>query len=348
MRSYYELRLLANNMAYIVNGSTHSPVEFENELELQKIAIQNPDIFQDICNRPIVIGEEIEMKNFGGRGRADILLTDHDGKVILVEVKLSRNTEIIRKIIAQLIDYASAFKGTQVKQIEAGLGWQLDDALLDKPEQEKIRTNFASNMKSGSVECIIITDGINDNLERIRNYLNEYEMNIKLIIVNKFQNELGDVIIANPIYTQINREIQIKAIGDSKEDERREQLNKIRDLFTHKTLNLDLGVTNVQGTSPIYRKITIPKIPKAIHFEFHKWKGKSVHLDIEKEIYFPLAEKIDTSFANDEDIVYHKDWPHGRRISVKSSNASSEEDVEKMIILIQKMMPLITSFFNNQ
>jgi len=335
-------------MTYIVNGNTHSPVEFENELELQKIVIQNPDVFQDLCNRPIVIDEEIEMKNFGGRGRADILLTDHDGKVILVEVKLSRNTEIIRKIIAQLIDYASAFKGTQVNQIEAGLGGQLDYALLDNPEQEKIRKNFESNMKSGSVECIIITDGINDNLERIRNYLNEFQINIKLIIVNKFQNELGNVIIANPIYTQINREIQIKGIGDSKQEERREQLNKIRDLFSEKTLNLDLGVTNVQGTSPGYRKITIPKIPKAIHFEFHKWKGKSVHLDIEKEIYFPLADKIVTLFAKDEDIVYHEDWPYGRRISVKSSNKSAEQDVDTMITLIQKMMPLITSFFNNQ
>ena len=52
--------------------------------------------------------------------------------------------------------------------------------------------------------------------------------------------------------------------------------------------------------------------------------------------------------VEDEDIVYHEDWSYGRRISVKSSNKSAEQDVDTMITLIQKMMSLITSFFNNQ
>ena len=335
-------------MAYIVNGIAHSSIEFENEDELQLLAFENPNLFQDICNGPISICREIEMRDFGGAGRSDILLTDQDGKVILVEVKLSRNSQIRREVVAQLIDYASALKRLPSEVIIASLGFKLDEALLRDPEQKDIVDKFVSNISSGNIDLVILTDGIDPNLERILDSFRDGQIEIKVIIANKFANEEGGIIVATPVYTLINRKVQVKGAADPKSLEFQNRLNKIRDLFSGRPEKVDLGVTDVLGVGLNYRKIAIPKVPRAIHFEFQKWRNNTVHLDIENELYYDLVEIIENSCVDDADITLHKDWRAGRRFSMESKNTTEEEDVELMIRFIQKMLPLITTYCNAQ
>jgi hypothetical protein len=103
---------------YLINKDTSGqrlqPIESKeheyDEAWLQELLRSQPDILPVAEIEPIFfpmipIGREVGT----GTGAIDNLFISHRGYLILVETKLWRNPEAKREVVAQVIDYGSAF-----------------------------------------------------------------------------------------------------------------------------------------------------------------------------------------------------------------------------------------------
>ena len=97
---------------------------------LQKIIDQHPFVlplneFFPAANTVCSLGREIPVE-LGGRpgerrGYIDNLLVTDDGHLVLVETKLWRNSEAIREVIAQVMEYSMAIGGMDLEELEQAI-----------------------------------------------------------------------------------------------------------------------------------------------------------------------------------------------------------------------------------
>jgi len=81
--------------------------DFDGETALQEALKRNPEAIPvaDLeLDDVIVVGRETTLP----AGAIDLLLVDAQGQVIIVETKLSRNPELRRKVVAQVLDYGAS------------------------------------------------------------------------------------------------------------------------------------------------------------------------------------------------------------------------------------------------
>ncbi len=81
--------------------------DFTAELALQEALKRNPETIPvgDLeLDQVVVVGRETGLP----AGSIDLLLVDSEGRVLLVETKLSTNRELRRQVVAQLLDYGAS------------------------------------------------------------------------------------------------------------------------------------------------------------------------------------------------------------------------------------------------
>jgi RecB family endonuclease NucS len=64
--------------------------------------------------RVVVLGREVQL----GTGYADILAVEDNGRLVVIEVKLAKNSEARRAVVAQVLAYAAYLHGMQVAGLE--------------------------------------------------------------------------------------------------------------------------------------------------------------------------------------------------------------------------------------
>jgi hypothetical protein len=125
--------------------------DFGAETALQEALKRNPEAIPapDLeLDDLIVVGRETPLPS----GYIDLLLVDAQGQVIIVETKLSRNPELRRQVVAQLLDYgASLWKiAPNLKSFE-----QLVLRYWKSPACEDLRVKEADTLRDG-VEPIFL------------------------------------------------------------------------------------------------------------------------------------------------------------------------------------------------
>lgn len=109
---------------------------YANEAELQALIAESPELVSDLKHRPGVAIRERALPDAGYR---DVLIVHLNGELTLIEAKLSRNPEIRRAVVGQLLGYAGGL-------------WRLDYERLDSVV--KGRTGQATRRaRSGSSGC---------------------------------------------------------------------------------------------------------------------------------------------------------------------------------------------------
>jgi len=115
-----------------------------------------------------------------GSGSTDLLGVDSRGNILLVETKLARNQEARRKVVGQILEYASflwrmsfdEFDDLFVRRREKSLLALLADEVPDF-DSETIKEAIRRNLSRGKFQLLIAVDQINDELERIISYFAE-------------------------------------------------------------------------------------------------------------------------------------------------------------------------------
>ena len=119
---------------------------------------------------------------FGTRaGPIDILYIDAGGVITLVECKLRSNSEIRRKVIGQLIDYASALATMTydefAQRFASRAGFALEKAIRATAvdfDRATFRDTVASNLEAGRFRLVIAVDEITESLRRSVEFLNDH------------------------------------------------------------------------------------------------------------------------------------------------------------------------------
>jgi RecB family endonuclease NucS len=91
------------------------PVGFEDEAALHALVADAPQVLPlSGTPRVVVLGSEVRI----GSGTADLLAIEPSGRRVIIEVKLAKNAEARRAVVAQILTYAAYLRGTSRESFE--------------------------------------------------------------------------------------------------------------------------------------------------------------------------------------------------------------------------------------
>ena len=196
--------------------------KFEAETQLQEALKLNPEVIpvSDLeLAEVVVVGRETGVPV----GAIDLLLVDADGRVIIVETKLSQSPELRRQVVAQVLDYGASLWRTAptLKQFEdLVLGYWHSDACQDQrvkgaetlrqgldPIFQEIRgaewdydlfeSALSDNVSNGQHVLLVVASGLTDRLSRdLLQYLNLcLDLPLYAVEIDVFETEGQQLIV---------------------------------------------------------------------------------------------------------------------------------------------------------
>ena len=193
------------------NGWSTAPSQrFKLENELHSLVKDNIQMLP-LAGSPrlSVIGSEIRL----GSGWVDLLAVEMSGRPVIIEVKLARNAEAKRAIVAQALAYAASLRGWQVGDLEEGplqgyLKSQGHQSILEAVQAQDQYSavdaeTFAETMQqylaTGAFRLVLLLDETSAELERLIAYLDAVTrstITIDLITVSRYK--VGGMEVALP------------------------------------------------------------------------------------------------------------------------------------------------------
>jgi len=184
------LRLLLEELMSILvkNGSSKwekaSEEPFSNEVELQELLYASPELIEREDDGQIVFTRESSLP---GSGSTDLIGVASNGDILLVETKLAKNTEIRRKVIGQILEYAAFLWRMSYHDFDQffliGEGKSLVELLTARGaeiDEENFRATVSENLKEGHFDLLIAVDEMNKELETIISYISNFDGGLKL------------------------------------------------------------------------------------------------------------------------------------------------------------------------
>ena len=192
------------------NGLTALTAEpFGEEQELEELIAEHPELLGDENRRWILVRRQqgiAEAAEAGDRWAVDLLLIDQHAVPTLVEVKRGSNTELRRKVVGQMLDYAAHASHVRVDDLrevfeesvrasdrEPGpvLAELLDDD--DDADADEFWEQVATNLRASKLRLLFVADRIPDELARIVGFLNEQMPNVDVLAVEIRQFRAGEI-----------------------------------------------------------------------------------------------------------------------------------------------------------
>ncbi len=155
----------------------------------------------------VVVGREVPL----GGGYADLLAVERSGRMAVIEVKLAKNSEARRAVVAQVLTYAAFLHGMEVATLEHDvLGRELQrlgyasladaveatdqDGLFDSSD---FGDALATNLSSGAFRLVLVLDDAPTELVRLVGYLEAVGGNlvIDLVTVTAYDVEGTQVMV---------------------------------------------------------------------------------------------------------------------------------------------------------
>lgn len=177
-----------------------SPVGFPDEAALHRLVEEAPQLLP-LSGSPqlVVLGREVRL----GSGYADLIAVEPSGRLAIVEVKLARNAEARRAVVAQILTYAAYLRGTDRDAFERdvigthlgsrGFGSILN-AVLDADQHDSVDASafdagLADGLRAGRFRLVMVLDEAPAELVRLVGYLESVatELVIDLITVVAYQ-----------------------------------------------------------------------------------------------------------------------------------------------------------------
>jgi hypothetical protein len=128
----------------------------------------------------VVLGREVRL----GPGYADLIAVEPDGRLVIVEIKLRRNSEARRAVVGQILTYAAYLKGLDLPGLEEVLRSHLDrveaDSVLGlvrgsdqsaEVEDLEFSEGLAESLASGAFRLVLVLDEAPSELVQLVGYL---------------------------------------------------------------------------------------------------------------------------------------------------------------------------------
>jgi hypothetical protein len=252
-----------------------SPVEFSSEQELELVLKEHPELLQDDndadeenATRVAFVASQLDLPE--GAGRLDLLFVSSDGLPIAVEVKLERNAQARREVVAQVIDYLSALTSLTVDELDELVGGRLQQELEklvspgDDQGFERLWRSVGTNLRAGKARLVVALDDAPSGLERIFRFLTDHaSLDVQLVTVGQYPSKAGKVFVSR---TRVDSASSSQA-GRDGGSERPEPLGQLLAVF--KAYN-EVAPQDVRAAGNAYnhRKIHVGGWPKCVSYMF--------------------------------------------------------------------------------
>ncbi len=182
---------------------TLSAVGFADEATLHSLIEEAPQLLPLAGSSQLaVLGREVPL----GGGYADLIAVESNGRLVVIEIKLSRNTEARRAVVAQVLTYAAFLQGTTLHQLETivlgkelsrrNLGTVADalEASLGIPTAgDAFGGQVEASLASGQFRLVIVLDSAPPELVKLVGYLSNMTDRLVIDLVTVAAYEAGGV-----------------------------------------------------------------------------------------------------------------------------------------------------------
>jgi hypothetical protein len=173
---------------------------YTSEAKLQEVVAHQPGLL------PFVTQGVVAVREFSTTaGALDVCAVDPSGGITLVECKLASNPEIRRKIVGQILDYASHIWRMSYEEFDAN--WRVRNSNVGVVEclglggvdASELRSTITSALSEGRFNLILAVDRINEALRHVVEYLNEHTAPNTAVVAVEFKYyERGSVEVLVP------------------------------------------------------------------------------------------------------------------------------------------------------
>jgi hypothetical protein len=196
--------------------------EFEAEAALQEALKRNPEVIPvaDLeLAEIVVVGRETPVP----AGAIDLLLVDAEGRVIILETKLSRNPELRRQAVAQVLDYGASLwrsapslrefqalvlrywhsgacedeRVKDAKSLREGLEAIFSESSEEDWDYDSFETALEENLANGQHVLLLVATGLMDTLSRhLLQYANVcLDLPLYGVAIDVFETEARQLIV---------------------------------------------------------------------------------------------------------------------------------------------------------
>jgi hypothetical protein len=145
----------------------------------------------------VVVGREVQL----GSGYADLVAVEPNGQIVLIEVKLSKNAEARRAVVAQILSYAAVLHGMDRRGLEQEvLGAHLEkrgfgtlaDALQEvSSDSEAVEDGIRESLTGGRFRLVLVLDDAPADLVRLVGYLEAVTDGLVIDLITVASYEVG-------------------------------------------------------------------------------------------------------------------------------------------------------------
>ena len=188
--------------------TTLAPAGFPDEKALQLLVATTPELLP-LSGAPtlVVVGREVLL----GGGYADVLAVETTGRPVVVEVKLARNAEARRAVVAQVLAYAAVLYGMTPADLESTLRQHLDArgfaSLPDAARQAAQTASFddaqftealEEALRTGAFRLVLVLDDAPAELVRLAGFLQATTSSLLVDIITVAHYELDGARVLVP------------------------------------------------------------------------------------------------------------------------------------------------------
>ena len=149
----------------------------------------------------MVVGREVAL----GSGYADLVAVESDGRLVVIEIKLRRNAEARRAVVAQVLTYAAYLKGVDPQAFEAQM---LRPHLAQRPfnslaramrdadqtgtfDESSFQAGVAESLALGAFRLVLVLDEAPAELVQLIGYLESISAGVVLDLITVSSYQLG-------------------------------------------------------------------------------------------------------------------------------------------------------------
>jgi hypothetical protein len=208
------------------------PTGFPNEATLHDQVEQAPHLLP-LAGAPrlIVLGREVQL----GSGYADLIAIEPEGRMAIIEIKLARNAEARRAVIAQVLAYAAYLWGMDQRVLEQDIlyqhlhkrGYENFAHAVESNDQEgsfdaeAFAAVVGESLKLGRFRLVFVLDEAPEELVRLVSYLRTMSerLVIDLITISSYTVNGSQILVpqrveSEPQREEIEKTVQVRPKGE--------------------------------------------------------------------------------------------------------------------------------------
>ena len=293
--------------------------EFVTEEALEMVLSSHPDLLRQQGESALAfVDRQVEL---GEAGTLDLLFVNADGLPVAVEVKLQRNAQARREVVAQAIDYLSALTARTVDELDDLVDGKLEDALRsfsdedDEAAFDRRWRAVGANLRAGLARLVLALDAAPSSLDRIVRFLAQNSsLDVQLITVHQYvTGKKAEVLVP---HFSVSAQSVDKPGGPPTTKAPRPELLAVVEKYNSNAP----GHLWAVGSGANYRQIRPPDWPTSFrtHYEFYQTSsqiGAELHIETDAgkpltAILSPLAGRLVA--GNATALTWDAGWSSGR------------------------------------